>query len=216
MKRIKYVLLILLVLLTINVKAEENCEKSELTRLKELAKKVEFDYDYKLIDDKANFSITAYNLNEDLKVMIIDDYYLDKYRLFDDNSNHKNTINNFESGEKVIITIKAFVPNWCSGETLLTKTIKLPYYNKFYNEEKCLGLEDFKYCKKLIDSDINETQFDEQYNEFLKTKVVEEEEKIAKKSNWTLIIIIGSIVVALMILVGITMIIVRKRRRNSL
>ena len=216
MKKIKYVLLILLVLLTINVKAEEKCEKNELTRLKELAKKVEFDYDYKLIDDKANFSITAYNLNDELKVMIIDDYFLDKYRLFDDNSNHKNTIGNFESGEKVLITIKAFVPNWCSGETLLTKTIKLPYYNKFYSEEKCLGVEDFKYCNKLIDSNIDKSQFDEQYNEFLKSKVVEEEEKVVKENNWTLIIIIGSIVVALMILVGITMIIVRKKRKYSL
>lgn len=216
MRKIKCVLLVVLVLLTMNVKAAEKCEKKELTRLKELAKKIEFDYDYKLVDGIADFSITAYNLNEDLEVLIIEDYFLDKYQKFNDNSTHTATLNGFNSGDKVLVTIKGYVANWCSGETVLTKTIKLPYYNYYYDEMKCASTPDFKYCKLLIDSNINETQFNTQYNAYLKAKTVRNEEKIAKESNWTLLIIIGSIVGILMVLVVVTMLIVRKKRRSSL
>ena len=41
-------LFVVLLLFTFNVNASKECEKTELNRLKEVAKKVEFDYDYKL------------------------------------------------------------------------------------------------------------------------------------------------------------------------
>ena len=217
MKKIKCLLVILLVLLTVNVKADNKCEKEELARLKEIAKKVEFDYDYKLKDGNAVFSIKAVNLNSELKVIIIEDYYLDKYKEFKDNSSHTTTLDGFKSGEKVVVTIKGFVPNWCSGTTLLTKTIKLPYYNIFYDEEKCKGNEDFKYCKLLIDSNISQKTFNAQYEAYLKSKEAKnQQEIIPAEFNWKLLIIIGSIVLVLAILVGITMILVRRKRKNSL
>ena len=216
MKKIGYLLFIILMLFVINVKADETCDKTELARLKELAKKVEFDYNYKIVDDLAKFSITAYNLSDELKVMIIEDYYMDKYQRFYSKNSNTATIDNFIGGEKVLITIKAFVPNWCSGETLLTKTIKLPYYNFYYDEIRCSGMEDFKYCRQLIDTNINEDQFNAQYDAYLKSKMVIEEEKTEVKSNWNLLIIIGLIVGALMVLVGITALIIKRRKRNSL
>ena len=217
MRKIKCLFLILLLLLTINVKAENKCEKGELTRLKEIAKKIELDYDYKLDSNNiASFSIKAVNLNKELKVMIIEDYYRGKYKEFKDNSNHTATINGFKAGEKVVVTIKAFVPNWCSGTTLLTKTIKLPYYNYFYDEDKCKGNEDFKYCKLLINSNISQKIFNTQYDLYIKSKTTNNSEVVPVSNNWKLLIIIGSIVAALGILVGITILIIRKRRKNSL
>ena len=216
MRKIKYILFILLMLITFNVKAENTCEKDELNRLKELAKKVQFDYDYDIVDGQAKFYIKAVNLNQDLKVLIIEDYYNDKYKEFVDNSTHTATINNFHSGEKVVITIKGFVPNWCSGKTLLTKTIKLPYYNYYYSYEKCFGYEDFKYCKPLINENINQTQFDKQFETYLIEKGMAKEEVVIVETNWKLIIIIGSIVIVLAILVGIISLIVKRRKKNSL
>jgi hypothetical protein len=216
MKKIKYLLLIILVLFVVNVKAEDKCAKEELTRLKELAKKVEFDYDYGLVNDIANFSISVYNLNEELDVLIIEDYYMDKYQRFLDLGEHVGTLDGFKSGEKVTVTIKAFVDNKCAGETLLTKTIKLPYYNYFYDDNICVGHVDFKYCKILLDSNITQTIFDEQYITYLENKENNNKIIIPVENNWTLIIIIGSIVLVLLVLVTISMIIVRKRRRNSL
>ena len=171
MKKIKYLLPIILLLLTLNVKADEKCQTSEYSRLKELAQKIEFDYDYILVDGVANFSIKAVNLNSDLKVIIIEDYYRDKYKEFKDNSTHIATLNGFKSGERVAVTIKAFVPNWCSGTTLLTKTVKLPYYNYFYDENECKGNEDFKYCKVLLDSNITQDTFNKEFEIYRTEKI---------------------------------------------
>ncbi len=217
MKRIKYVILIILLLLTMNVKAADDCDSKEFARLKNLAKKIEFDYEYKLVNDKAVFSINAVNLNPELRVLIIDDYYNDKYQEFRDNSSHTATLNNFEAGSKVIVTIKGFVPNWCSGKTVLTKTVKLPYYNYFYDEEKCSGHEDFKYCKLLIEKNITQKEFDKQYEDYLKknekpTEPGKEETKI----NWDLYLLIGGGVLIIIIIVSYVAIVKRRIKKNSL
>ena len=216
MKKVRLLLLIVLVLFTVNVKATSGCETGELKRLKELAKIVEFDYDYKVVDNVANFSIQAYNLHSDLKVMIIEDYYRDKYKEFKDNSSHTATLEGFKSGEKIVITIKGFVNNACSGTTVLTKTIKLPYYNMFYSEKICKGFEDFKYCKELIDTNISEETFDEEFEKYFEEKEIKEPEEVSTNNTWKLLIIICSIVVVVAILVGIMMLIARRRRKNRL
>ena len=218
MRKLKYLLLIIVLLLGFNVYAtsSDKCEKEEFNRLKELAKKVEFDYSYKLVDDVATFSIQAVNLNRDLKVLIIEDYYSGIYKQFNDNSEHKATIDGFNSGEKVIITIKGYVPNRCSGETVYTKTIKLPYYNYFYSEELCNGNEDFKYCKQLLNYSISEKTFNTQYSAYINGKYTTEQEVIPPDSSWKFVIIIGSIVLALIVIAGVATYIVKKRRKNSL
>ena len=216
MKRIKYLLFVILLLLSFNVKAE-TCESSEMTRLKELAKKVEFDYDYKIDGEEASFSINAVNLNEDLMVLIIKNYYAGDYREFKGDT--KATLTGFSEGEKVVITIKAFVPNPCSGNTVTTKTIKLPYYNKYYDEEKCKGNEDFKYCKELIDRNINENEFNKQFELYLKNKEEkqkEEPEKKVEETNNLFIFIIVGIVLIIVISTFLIMSIIKRRRKNRL
>ena len=217
MKKIWILLFTLMMLFTINVKAEDRCDSKELSRLKELAKKVEFDYDYKLVDGKAVFSINAVNLNEDLKVLIIEDYYAEKYQEFKDNANHTATINNFQPGEKVTVTIKAFVVNFCSGKTITTKLVKLPYYNYNYDEAKCKGHEDFKYCKLLIDKDISKEEFDKQYEAYLnkgENKVTPVEEP--KKDNTQLYLIIGAVVLSLIVIIVCIRYLINTRKKNRL
>jgi len=218
MKKIKYVLFAILLFISINVKADSNCEKSERTRLTELAKKVEFDYDYKLVDDKVEFSINAVNLNEDLKVVILNgDKFNDNYREFKDNSTHKATLDGFKAGEKVKITILAFVPNFCSYEELSEKTIKLPYYNYYYDEERCKGNEDFKYCKLLIDNNISESEFERLFELYLKNKEEKEDKPVIKTDdNMGLYITIGTIVLAVVVVILIIVNIVNRRKRNRL
>lgn len=216
MKRIKYLLLFVLMLFTFNVKAVvDHCEKEELARLKELAKKVEFDYDYKLVNEKAVFSISAINLNEDLKVVIIDDYFSLNYKEFKNDGTGKGTLDSFNSGEKVVVTIQGYVPNFCSGKTLLTKTIKLPYYNYYYDAERCNGNEDFKYCKQLISSNITKESFENEFALYLKSKETKEEEEEKKKDNTLIYIIIGG-VCGVLAIGATTMIIINTKKKNAL
>ena len=218
MKKIKYLLFAVLLLLTFNVNASKECEKTELNRLKEVAKKVELDYDYKLVNDKAVFSITAINLNSELKVVIMENYYNQNYKEFKNDGTGKGTLNNFESGEKVTVTMYAFVPNWCSGEKVYSKSIKLPYYNYYYSEEKCKGYEDFKYCKQLIDSNITEESFENQLAAFKRNKDKETVEPVKEEDNTVKYIIIG--VVSLIVAIGAIVLIIRNvsriRKKNSL
>ena len=217
MKKLKYVLFLLLIVLSFDVKAEDRCDKDELARLKALANKVEFDYDYKLVDEKAVFSINAVNLNEDLKVLIIEDYLNDNYKEFKDNSEHKATLDGFEPGERVTVTIKGYVPNWCSGKTVLTKTVKLPYYNYFYSEEKCKGYEDFKYCKQLVDGNITEKEFEKQFETYKKNKEKNETPIVEPaKDNTNMYMIIGGAVIVVVIITVVVILIIKRKRRYSL
>ena len=223
MKKVKYLLLVILMLLTINVKAANSCESSELQRLKELAKKVVFDYDYKVNGDDVEFTINATNLNKELKVLIIENYYAGKYREF--KGDETGTLGGFKSGERVVITIKGYVPNDCSGVTVLTKTVKLPYYNWFYSENRCRGHEDFKYCKRLIDNDISEEVFEREYDKHLdsivekyeKEKAEEQKaEESKEEENKDIFIIIGVGLLIAAIISMLIAIIVKKRKKNKL
>lgn len=217
MRKLKCLLFVLLLFLTINVKATSDCDVKELSRLKELAKKVEFDYDYKMKEGQAVFSINAVNLNSELKVLIIEDYYNGKYKEFKDSATHTATLNDFEEGKRVNVTIKAFVPNWCSGETLTTKSVKLPYYNYYYDEDKCKGNEDFKYCKLLVDKKLTQDEFNKQFDLYLnnsgKNKGSNNNE--AKDNTMLYMIIAGSILVVVLI-TFVVMSIYKRRKKNSL
>lgn len=218
MNKTKIILFALLLFLCVNVHAEETCKSSELSRLKELAKKVELDYDYTLNNGKVDFSINATNLNKELMVLIIKNYYTNDYREFTGET--QGTLTGFKAGEKVTVTIKAFVPNACSGNTVLTKSIKLPYYNHYYSEEKCSGNEDFKYCKILIDKDINESEFNRQYELYIKNKEALKPTAIPEapkeEDNMKLYIIIGGAVLALILIIILTVNIIKRREKNRL
>lgn len=215
MRKIKYILFVILLFLAINVKADSNCDKNELARLKELARKVEFDYSYKLVDEKAVFSINAVNTNEELKLIVGD--ILGDYREFDDNGSNKASLNDLKPGERVTIKTLAFVPNFCSFHELTSKTIILPYYNYYYDEEKCKGNEDFKYCKLLINSNITQSEFDRQFELYLKNKQEKGDNPIAaKEDNTGLYITIVAIVLAIIVVVLIIVNIVNRRKKNRL
>ena len=222
MKKIKYVLFLILIVFSFNVKAaNDTCDRNEILRLKEIAKKVEFDYDYKVVNRVASFSIKAVNLNKEIKVRIIEDYYKGKYREFKDDGSHTATLDDFSTGQKVPITITAYVSNKCSGEVLSKQTIKLPYYNYFYSPDRCKGNEDFKYCKLLITENIDEAKFEKEFFTYLKAKIdnqIEEEKTTSEYNDKVRYIIIG--VVSFIVLILAIMIIIRNvsriKKKNSL
>lgn len=227
MKRLTNIFVLLLMILSMGiiVKADDDtCTKEELTRLKELAKKVEINYDYVLKEAKQNgevikypdyFTLTATNLNSDLKVMIIENYYEGKYKEFTNGLATEATLKPFNEGEKVTVTIKAFVPNKCSGRTILSKVVKIPYYNRFSEEDICKEYPDFKYCSELTETTITLDKFNTEINKYINSLNVEEETE-KPNNSWTLLIIIGGVIVGLGLIFVITLIVIRVRKKNSL
>ncbi len=222
MKKIFYILLVIISIFMVNVKADDDiyqCEKEEKQRLKDLASKLEYTYDYRKDEnDVINFSITISNMNEDLKILITDNL-ANGNKEFKYNDTKKSTLSGFSSGQKVNLAINGFVVNWCSGVTIATKQIKLPYYNYNYDEEFCKDNSDFKYCKQLLDTKITQEEYDSALKKYLSSKEKgEEPTKIEDKeeSNWNLLIIIGSIVGVLIIIVTVGMIVIKRRRKSAL
>lgn len=229
-----------LFLLNINVYAAGTCESSELTRLRKLAEKVEFTYDYEVKEIKTpggnvnkylDYSITAVNLNPDLQVAVMEDYYSNKFIEFKGDSEGKATLRNFIEGDKVEIKIYAYVENACSGKKITTKTIKLPYYNKYhdseichaardydyclekYYKEYCDEMQNFKYCQEMIDEAVSEEKFNSKIKEFSNGKVphYHHYKYIESNNNWKYVII--GVVVLLIVLCFI--IIKRKKSQKK-
>ncbi len=194
-------LLILLFAITINVKAGpgEECDKNELKRLKEEASHLSFTYEFKenmresgLID--GSFDIIVDNIVSDIKPMVIHSWDTLEYDEFVPNSNGTGKLTGFTSGQKVRITVKAYVKNGCLAEDLLIRTIELPYINKFYGRSECKANPNFKFCKdKLTKTNVSETTFKTEYEKYIKEKELANPELVV--NNTKIFIVLALIVV---------------------
>lgn len=219
---IKKFLIIIGLLFSFNVKAL--CDNNELLRLKQLAEKVEFTYQPKLenISDadgdttNVTFDITANNLNQDLKVLIIEDYYLDKYQEFKYQANGHYTLNGFANNDHITVTFKAYVDNDCSGQTVYTKKINLPYYNLFINRSECKQYPDFKYCQEYLDSYISESTFTNALTEYLNSPQEDNKSDHPKKDYSKLLIIAIATLAVIIIIIVIVVKIKKNYKKNKL
>ena len=175
---IKRVLCLILLLFTINVKAigEDSCDKAELNRLKELASHLSFTYEF--IEGEPNqghitgtFDIIVDNIPKDLKVMIIHSWETLEYDEFVPNSQGTGKLTGITPGQKIKITVKAYVDNGCVAKDVMTRTISLPYIHPFIGTEECNESPNFKYCRdKLTNVNISTSTFKSEYQKFLKEK----------------------------------------------
>ena len=230
MKRIKYLLLFLVVIicLQINVNAA-TCPAEEFKRLKDLADKVELTQDHEWrIGYYENgegytfpsFTITAYNLNKDIKVMTERDYLAGDYNEFVDDGTGKGVLYRFSGGAKVNVVIRAYTADGCSGKLLTTKTMKLPTLNFFSYEDVCFENREFKYCSLFLDEKISSEFFTRELNKYLEEKKNNSQnekrnEKEEKNSNVKNVLLISGVVVVLVIIV-ISVILIKRKRKNSL
>jgi len=228
MKRMS-ILFILMIFgfLNINVLAEEDifaCTNDELSRIKEVAKKVEINYEYEFKEINQNgetirypvYSLVATNLSDEIKVLIIKNYLSGDYKEFKNGKETTASLNGFSEGEKVNITIKAFTPNKCSGKTVRSIVVKLPYYNNFSEEDICKVYPEFKYCSEFVDQTIQLDTFNQEIEKYIELQEVEVNNDEVKEDNWTLLIIIGIIVAILFITLIISMIVIKIRKKSEL
>ena len=158
MKQYKVLFIIMIMMLGINVKALDACTTEKMNNLKEVASKIEFNYTYEMKETDGyiypEFTITATNLNEDLKALIIKDFYTLNYREFVDDGTGRGKLTGFVEGQNVTVTMKAYTVDECSTRTVLVKQVKLPYYNRYYDKEFCLTNPNFKYCSEFTEKEV--------------------------------------------------------------
>ena len=222
----KLICLISLLLLFTNVSAAEKCKKDEYQRLKAIAKTVNFSYEFnELKSDSGDvvggtFDIILDNVTTEIKPLIIYSWLSLNYDEFVPDENGTATSKSFkpegyDPGSKVKITIKGYVPNPCSGEDLLTKTVRLPYFNNYLTSKECKEYPNFKYCKnQFLESDISQKQFDTEFQKYLKSL-----EKNAPKmviNNTNLYIMIGVAIAVPVLTFGIVTFVKWRKRKEEL
>lgn len=172
----KRVLCLILLLFAVNVKAigGDSCEKTELNRLKEEANHLSFAYEFvegDPVDGRyyGTFDIIVDNIPKDLKVMIIHSWEMLQFDEFAPNSNGTGKLTGFSAGQKVKITVKAYVDNGCVARDIMIRTISLPYINQFYDSVECKEDPSFKFClNRLTNTNISEKTFKSEYQKYKK------------------------------------------------
>lgn len=222
MKKVKYLIPMLIFFIVVNVKAIDSCTTEEMNRLKELANNVKFKTDYeinpieatndageKIINDvDVSYKIQIINDNEDLK------YY---YKLSSQLEKKQVTANDlanmsFPDGEKLQISIYSYTTNLCTDELLKTETIDLPAYNIYYylNQDKCKSNFDFKYCKEFMEVDLSIDEIDTLYNKYVSEKGFEKTSNFLKEN--IVFILIGVVAIILGLIFGFKMFDKRKKK----
>lgn len=177
--------LLMLLFLTIFIPCTvtaNTCTNEDYNLLKEKASKIEFNFEYKIVefDDYlsdnellALYDIIAYNVVDDFQIQIQyvneDDYVW----YFEKGSNNTMSLQEFNSG-KMKITIKS-KSSKCSNKTIKTEYMVLPYYNNYYDSDTCKKYPSFKYCKeRFIETYINNVTFNNELNDYLENISKEE------------------------------------------
>jgi len=209
--------LLLLLLFPSNTKAvfeviDARCTNSLKTSLREEAQ--EFTYRLSKVenDNEIVYTTYFYNLSENID-------------LIDQNGNKYNRteLNNLKQGTTVTISLVASNNTYCEGYKMMTKVIKVPYYNKYYGTDLCKGYENFSLCGENERVLYNENEFEkelENYKESLKTKEEEPKEEVVieEEENSYMILyeyryyIIASVAI---IFVGITIYIIINKQKNK-
>ena len=216
---------LLFLIFFINLDVNALCGVEEFKILKEKAKKIDFSYDYKIVEYEerenefvyqAIYNLTAYNLDNDLLVSVTEVNNDNEERIFKYKKNKTNTLTGYNSG-RINIKIKGNTKN-CDS-VFRSETINLLYYNYFYNNDICKDYPLFKYCQsEFVDYDIYKKNLYVELQEYIDE--LESKEEILEQSFFerysSIISVIGLILIILIILIITRFIIIFIIKRRSL
>ena len=170
----RYLILLLLLFLPITVKA--SCSDEDLVRLQKIANNVNVSYKF---DDVTNrFVITFSNLRPELVITDIENNV--DYRRSGDLS-----IDGAKAGNHTYY-IYAYDKN-CYDNEIGTKSINIPYYNEYYDDEECKDIKSYKYCSKWLPNEISYKTWYSNVTKYKKSIEKEIEEKEKTKNSKTII-----------------------------
>lgn len=173
----KYLLLFLLFCFPSSVMAY--CDVTNTPRLQKIANNLTFSYEYTEKDNSVTFDVTINNMNKYLYIVDVNNNKTYKY-----DNNNTILIKNYKDGIK--IEYRIYADTICQDELLRREYINLPIYNKYYTDEICEGIENYKYCKKWVNSSFNYYDFKQAINAYKESLI--EDEPIVIEDNKTTIL----------------------------
>ena len=224
MKKVKLLFtLFTLMFISINTVHAE-CTNEEIKKFQKMINNIEISYEYNETSETENlFIITVSNIPKEIKI-----YENRLSYIFKNNSSEEYVTliqDNMLGGTDTNFVFYTTENTNCPDLKLNQKNIKLPVYNKFWQDELCKDIEEYDYCHKIIANEItyegfkkNVLKYKESLNEI--TEITNEENltnNILKQikdfinENKTLVIISSSL-----LLIILFSIILKKKRSKEL
>lgn len=136
-------LLFILVLFLWTPLVHAQCDYMRGAELSKLASNVKIGYTYEFKNDDVSFNVFMTNITND--IYVTDSYNTYFYNFESNKVYNRDDVLGFRPGDTITYNIYSNDNN-CKGELLLTKYLKLPNYNSFYNMSQCDNDRDHRYC----------------------------------------------------------------------
>ena len=166
----KRIFIVFLLLVLIPFKVDAECSEDEKIRLSKLANNITTSVEY--YEENNTFALTFLNLTGEF--FIVDDNTDLNYQ-----SDFELIIDNLQSGN---YKYKIYDTNGCFENEVLTKTIKIPYYNKYYNYKECNDFHEYSYCSKWLQSNISYDAWKSKVDTYKKEEIIEEPDEESDKT----------------------------------
>lgn len=182
-KNIKYILsfMVFIFCFVCNVNAE--CSYQERKNMLDVAKGVEAYFEPDL--NNKYFTFNLYNLDESIYVVINNSKTGENKEIhnYDMINNHYSFVeNNIDDVITYYVNINSNNSS-CYGNKITTKIVVKKIVNKFYYEDICKGIEDYTYCKPLLNNKfaISDSKIRENIAKYRDSLNVKEDEDIINK-----------------------------------
>lgn len=209
LKHLIFMFIILTVPFSINA---VSCEEEKAN-----ADKVEVDYE--LFMNEADFPYFRIKLNN----VSNDIYVLTDYGVEIENNEYTRVATNTLQ----VIELPVYSRDNSCSNPLRKITVNLPLYNEFSDYKICEGIEDYKYCQKLIDEDLtheslrqritnfrNEMSDERNLEDYSLDEALVLSETEEEKSLDILFLVLTSIIILLTITLVIVIIIYKRKRKH--
>lgn len=117
----------------------------------------------------------------------------------------------------VTYTLNIYAQTDTCSKKLMTRTVKAPKFNTFYQRGLCLYVPEYKYCQEVITSEMDDNKISKSITNYYNKQIANQKQETQKeKNNLKKYLIIGSIILGSIIVIGgiilIIVKIIRKRR----
>jgi len=214
----KKIFLIIIFLFLFPSKVIGFCSTEEKVRLNNLAKNLDFTYNYYYDkNNKIKFAITITNLHPD--IYIVDKEHFDSvYYDFKSKNPKEITIEDYLTGGSYSFPVYGNTDN-CKHELIMTQYKTVPAYNAYSEDPLCEGIEDFDLCKKWKSAPITYDEFVKLVTKYREETVITEppKQEIIKDFNYYVGIVIDfmsryyAYYISAMVLFGVLVLILRQK-----
>lgn len=164
----------LLLFIPNNIKAA--CSNSDKVKLSQLAKNINYTYDYIEDNNSVTFNITFNNIQPNFKIRDVSTKNEYQY------SGEELTLNGYSPGKQYRFDVY-YVDVACTRDKLASIYISLPDYNPFYSNELCNGIKDYKLCQKWVKNSLSYEESVEKTTKYIESFETSKEDNIEEGKN---------------------------------